>query len=899
MIINNARGGHSSPGVYTKEVDITYSVKSLGITSLGLAGETVKGPAFEPIKIEKWSEYVDYFGSTSAEKVKGTGYPKYELPYIAKEYLKESKQLYVCRALGLSGYDAGKAWVVRAKVGNKNYPVAILRSNGEYNAPSTEDCNQTSGDVISFVVTSVTIDDYSIKSYMGNCTGVTEVTGETDTTGRTITKDNLGRFTVKVNGDKEYPVSLNAGDKDYIYSVFGTNPFSNEAPLFVEAVYDYALLQMRMVTPSGTTMEIIKEQLVPNEGMFDYKEMFKCAVTPWIVSEVTAQKGSGNTYVATAKRLFRAYTISDGNNANTEVKLSIEKIDPEEGTFDLVVREIGDIDAYPHVLEKFANCNFIPGDKNYLPLRVGSYDGLYELKSKFIAIEMSENEELAGSVPAGFEGYPMNIIASCDTLTVGYNTEFDFNIKPKRQYFGFSNLTGIDYDLFSYKGASERIYKNSDEKLTAFTQEQKTVLSEGDTGSTLVKYLTKSNGFHMDSVIGTSDFNGSVKVDGTAMTFTSVSGADISGKGYRIPRIVDNMKDTIYEDINVRKFTVCFYGGFDGWDIYRKERTTANKFKATKYSGKAYSAFTEDVKFLNLPFNAINSDYYAYLGAYRQFSNPEDIDINVFATPGIDWWNNELLVEDALDVIEDTDDGRRGDALYIVTTPDKDAKTGLMYEPADVVDALDASSIDSSYAATYWPWVKYFDKDENVYVSLPVTKDVVRNLAYVDNTSYPWFAPAGMNRGDVNCVKASFKTRLADEDMLYDGRINPVKTFAADGVKIWGNKTMYSVDSPLNRINVRRLMLRIKKLITNVGKQLIFDQYDTSLKNQFLGLVTPILSNVKANGGIYDYKIDIDDSVEARDAHTLPCTIHVKPTPTLEYIDLTFTIYPESVDFRD
>ena len=87
-------------------------------------------------------------------------------------------------------------------------------------------------------------------------------------------------------------------------------------------------------------------------------------------------------------------------------------------------------------------------------------------------------------------------------------------------------------------------------------------------------------------------------------------------------------------------------------------------------------------------------------------------------------------------------------------------------------------------------------------------------------------------------------------------------------------------------------------VVTGVGKQLIFDQYDSSLKNQFLSLVTPILSNVKANGGIYDYYIEVDDSVEARDAHTLPCTIHVKPTPTLEYIDLTFTIYPESVDFR-
>jgi hypothetical protein len=304
-----------------------------------------------------------------------------------------------------------------------------------------------------------------------------------------------------------------------------------------------------------------------------------------------------------------------------------------------------------------------------------------------------------------------------------------------------------------------------------------------------------------------------------------------------------------------------------------------------------------DLSFLGLPQNAITSDYYAYLGAYHLYSNPEDIDINIFATPGIDWYNNTLLVEDAIDVIEDPDEGRGGDALYVIDSPERDVYNDI-FTPGELVDELDATSIDTSYGTTYWPWVKYFDAHENKYISLPVTKDVVRNLAYVDNTSYPWFAPAGINRGNVNGVKATFKTRLSDEDTLYDGRINPVKTFAADGIKIWGNKTLYSVDSPLNRVNVRRLMIRIKKLISAVGRQLIFDQYDTSLKNQFMSLVTPILSNVKANGGIYDYHIEIDDSVEARDAHTLPCTIHVKPTPTLEYIDLTFTIYPESVDFN-
>ena len=142
---DNARGVHVSPGVYSREIDITYAVKSLGITTLGVAGETQRGPAFQPMHIENWRQFTDVFGGTSTEKFKGSQYPKYELPYIAKSYLTESKQLEVVRVLGLSGYKAGPAWVVTAKLNgkakksdgaisaqNKRMVVAVIRARGHY-----------------------------------------------------------------------------------------------------------------------------------------------------------------------------------------------------------------------------------------------------------------------------------------------------------------------------------------------------------------------------------------------------------------------------------------------------------------------------------------------------------------------------------------------------------------------------------------------------------------------------------------------------------------------------------------------------------------------------------------------------------------------------------------------
>ena len=95
-----------SPGVYTSEKDLTYVTRQVGVTSLGLVGETLIGPAFQPIFISGYDEFVSFFGGTNPTKVKGSGFPKYELPYIAKSYLSQGNQLFVTRVLGFSGYNA-------------------------------------------------------------------------------------------------------------------------------------------------------------------------------------------------------------------------------------------------------------------------------------------------------------------------------------------------------------------------------------------------------------------------------------------------------------------------------------------------------------------------------------------------------------------------------------------------------------------------------------------------------------------------------------------------------------------------------------------------------------------------------------------------------------------------
>lgn len=1069
-------------GVYSRELNLQYAVKSLGITTLGVVGETQKGPAFQPMMVENWRDFTSMFGGTSTEKFAGSQYPKYELPYIAKSYLSESNQLQVCRVLGMSGYNAGPAWVITADGKDKKHVVAVIRSRAYYeeyyrfpgdSATTVScDCPQQTFDTLFYKVgeikrdtrdctkpvlyneNALKIDQYIPLGSSGNeCTNYQFENGAGNWGVSTV---NHGQFklcgwigahveTEKMESSAstyfEYAVTLNPNDKNYILKVLGTDPQNGEAPIYVESLYDVALGQLIeegevsgitsgltfyqayrkadyctltpvdgfvtkqeralsrkdvgkrfLATSEAATAKIkcheygydtnkpTKEtdvavgqiytvaQYTDSEGkrhyyykyynasgltslkpdtsgtsivawtkyysildkivdtskntsnggklptlvrnnedgryyrmkgtdevvevtcdLNDYKESYRFASTPWIVSSI-----KGDAEKMELNKLFRFHTISDGNSANNEIKVSIQNIRPDNGTFDVIVRDINDVDESIVAYEKFGNCTLVPGDSNYIAYKIGSFDGAYESKSKYITVEVNENLITKNSTPAGFLGYPyakfdgVQILDSTETTNataitkpyIKYNQNYDEDVKHRKQYFGLSSIVGVDVDMFTYKGK------------TAYSQDPESI----------------TNGFHLDCRLANTDAK--ITVDGeSGYTFdvASINNRTNILNGMPVIGTEEEMEGSIYEFTDLRKFTVYFYGGFDGWDAYRTYRSNTDDFKMTKYrgdyndySGEGYSFNKiENAEALGLNQEGITSDWYAYLTAYRQFSNPESVDINVFATPGIDLVNNKLLTQEVIEMIEE----ERADSIYVATMPDKPFGASdyadEMYTPEDAVYELEDTEIDSNYTCTYYPWIKYEDVDNSQYIMLPPTKDVVRNMAKTDNTAHPWFAPAGIDRGDVNCVKAHYITKLADEDVLYDGRINPIKTFASDGVKIWGQKNLQVADNQLNRIAVRRLMLRMRKLIAIACVGLIFEPNDATTKNKFLSTITPILDNIKSNRGITDYKIEVNDTIESRERRELPAKIFIKPTNVLEYITLDFVITPESVNFSD
>ena len=939
-----------SPGVYTSEKDLTFITRQIGVTTLGLVGETTIGPAFQPIFVSNYGEFQSFFGGQDATKIKDTGAPKYELPYIAKSYLTQSNQLFVTRVLGLSGFHAGQAWGITldaaldtttvgsagtasytsglitysATSGNtllsvsSNDPlVQLLINDGSFDSIFNTISNLATGATTtipttyyktgsSFSGVSATTTVISKDSTVGGgayitgtTSGVTyyytgasysdvenklvallrsrgginvdtqlpsyEITGSTNgpsfsTSVTTSETDPLGYFiltgTSNVQGVFNYSLSFDKTKRNFLPRVLGRTVQDGNAAIYVEEFFG------NMFDKYNTDDKIrgIKQTIVKYSDTYDdYLQEYKPAVTPYVVSELRGNK---------LLRLFRFWTISDGNAANEQFKISIRNIKLDTKEFDVVVRAYYDPDAHPTVLETFSKCSMNPTANNYIARRIGTLDGIYPSKSSYILVEMDDSSDTSEAFPAGFIGFPirnyqLNSNSSVVEPTLTYKTSYGAFEDKKKFYLGLSETVGVDSDFFDYKGIPQ-------------------------SGPDMWTGLTK--GFHMDVDADSATIeNVFVIINSSGDTYSPIFLFDTGNSEFRTETGVIG---TDYEKINSRKFTFAPYGGFDGWDIYRTRRSNLDNYLINGSLGiKGLTSEAFKNRTLSNGDRGINSDYYAYLEAIYTFKNPEAVNVNVFATPGIDTFDNSNLVEATIEMIESD----RADSLYIVTTPDTDA-AGDALTTEDVIDSLDGM-YDSNYTCTYWPWIQVNDDENNVYIFMPPTRDVVRNIALTDNVAFPWFAVAGITRGNVDAIQARKKLTLSERDTLYEGRVNPIATFTTDGIKIWGNKTLQVKDSALNRINVRRLLLQARKLISAVAIRLLFEQNDAVVRNQFLALVNPILDNIRAQRGLVDFRVVLSDDPEEIDRNQLTGQIFLKPTRALEFIQLEFVIMNTGASF--
>jgi hypothetical protein len=924
-----------SPGVFTSEKDLTFVAQQVGVTTLGVVGETVKGPAFEPIFITDYEEYTTIFGGLNA-KIFKNGKPQYEASYIAKQYLTESNQLFVTRILGLTGYDAGDAWAIVADANYDPTTVATASTSvftAEFSGgtpgtffnitdPFAEELITDNGGLGINPYTGVGTDfelpgggeitwtkvggSFTGSSLAGEVTSAdaTALTGTVSGTVYTYTAsaytdyenkviamirsradvisdilywrvdqsingllgdfsaaatNPLGNFTLSaassgLTSTIVYNASLDSTQRNYLPRVIGSTCSDRETRIWVEEIYP------NMLSDLITNNQILglKSQVLHFDTFTNYEQQWQTPETPWLVSELRGNK---------VEKLFKFISISDGSAANKEIKISIQRINLEDKTFDVVVREFNDTDARPQILERFSRCSMDPTDNSFIGERIGTADGEYPLRSRFIMMVLNPDAP-TDAFPAGFEGYRVRDYVSSDAISaiapdLEYKSSYDLvNDKIRKVYLGVSNTVGIDQNIFNWKG-----YTN-------------------DSSPSMWTATTK--GFHMDSgatvagdfIVGCCPFTDALAI-----------------------------VDTVYDSVNARKFTLAPYLGFDGWNCHRESssipRTNTDRYRI----GKAgFTAGLNTGEFTQISNTEGTSDYYAYLQAIQTFQNPESVNINVFTTPGIDYQSNLSLVEETIDMIEE----ERADSIYIVTSPDgadnsssSTDLSGLGFNTIDIldtdaiVDILDDADIDSNYTATYWPWIQMKDNENSINIYLPPTLEVVKDIALTDNIAFPWYATAGYTRGRTNAIQPRIKLTETQRDTLYEGRINPMAFFSDEGTLIWGNKNLQVADSALDRLNIRRLLLQTRKLISAVAVRLLFEQNDQIVRNQFLNLVNPILDNIRRERGLTDFRVQLSSDPEEIDRNEMRGKIFLKPIPTLEFIILEFNVTPTGASFDD
>jgi len=280
-----------------------------------------------------------------------------------------------------------------------------------------------------------------------------------------------------------------------------------------------------------------------------------------------------------------------------------------------------------------------------------------------------------------------------------------------------------------------------------------------------------------------------------------------------------------------------------------------------------------------------NSDYTSSISL---LSNVDEFKFNIITTPGITATTGNAVITSLTNMASD-----RGDCIAIVDM------SAFGNNIATVIN--NATSVDSSYAATYYPWVQISAPNTGKLTWVPPSTIIPSVYAYNDRVGAPWFAPAGFTRGGLSVVQAERKLAPSDRDTLYAGKVNSLATFPGQGVVAYGQKTLQKKASALDRINVRRLLIELKSYIGQVANGLVFEQNTAATRNRFLRQVNPYLDSIQQRQGLYAYKVVMDDSnntADVIDRNQLLGQIFIQPTRTAEFIILDFNVTPTGATFE-
>ena len=690
-----------------------------------------------------------------------------------------------------------------------------------------------------------------------------------------------------------------------------------------------------------------------NADHADRKRSFTNPETGWYFSQ-DLSNATASFDPRNMDKLFKFVSLGHGEWAQKNTKISIQNIKAPSNnfvsypTFDVVVRNIADNDKAQQVIEKFSNCNLNPKSPDFIGAKIGTqyYEfntakrrlelkGAFSNKSKYIRVELDPSVEAGTSneeyVPFGVYGptkykdfhvsssagaSPQDVKVAVTSST--YNPSLEVIAPGSEQYvWGVAGPgdAGFDRTLEEFSGSfvtsshinldykfvfpevrlrqhtgQDGLSSPSQANFGVWTGESDTSVVFNRDILDLTRDLSSDvSEIHDPSTTAVIDHQyiftlDDIWYDSSNKRYAWAKGKRRAAVSGSVTAVSGSWRDLI--DTGINSFTTLMYGGTDGWNITEK-----NPIRNTFHDGGTETT--------NYAYNSIKQ-------AVDSVKDPEFAEYNLVSIPGI---TNDGLTRHLIDTVED-----RGDALAVIDLegdyePLHEDTAASYGSVTTTVNNLKQRGINSSYACAYYPYVQVRDTLTGDLVYMPPSVLAVGAMSYTDRVKAPWFAPAGFNRGGLSSgvaglpvVGVTDKLNSEDRDDLYDANINPIASFPSEGIVIFGQKTLQVTQSALDRINVRRLLLFVKKGISRISNELLFEPNVQETWDRFISRANPFLADVKARFGLTDYKLVLDKTTttpDLIDQNIMYAKVFLKPARAIEFIAVDFIITNTGASFED
>jgi hypothetical protein len=945
-----------SPGIYISEIDKSQ-IPSVP-TQIGpvVIGRSQRGPILIPTRVDSYLDFIDKFGEptrgVSNEDVWRTNQPTAPLyaAYAAKAFLKNSGPLTFVR-LGIDK--------------SPDNTVATPLAAGGWNtdaALSTTLASTNGGAYGLFVVPSGSSNltgTLAAVWYLNS--GAIRLRGNAP---NGVTVGNSGAGVLVQNTGAEYEFraeilnsagttvldttfNLNEASSKYARKVFNTNPtLTTAATTPSEVLETYWLGETHetflrdTVTGSTSVFGFIAPVQNSTIQLNDFTGKTSAAAkTGWVVAQdLSTVTGS---YTPTAMHKLFRFVVKEAAGGEWEqrnIKISISDIKPSTnnfynfGSFTVQIRDIRDTDANPNVLETFTNCTLDPDSADFIANKIGDQEmvwdtinkryitnGDYSNKSAYIRVEMNDMVAQGAipqvSLPFGFFGPPVfndivvtsgsAISATSLMLGSGSTTGMPFALSASvANSIAMPGIAASTSYLIKFPTMKLRVSASDAGVLDPSDAYFGTVFNKF--GSTRLNDdmldLTRPKPADIDSIVADTtntkpsfvfSLDDVVAVSGSTKLSLWVSGARAGGTSITALSASASGSNEGYKSVlnfGADRFTLPLFGGTDGMNVREKD-----PFRNTLLSSPATEAG--------------NAAFYSLKKAIDTVKDPDVIDMNMLVVPGI---TNSAITKHVIDTSEN-----RADTLAIIdleggyvpaheSTTSENARRGSV----DItVNALRDRTLNSSYACAYYPWVKVLDEASGLPLWMPPSVAALGTMGSSQESSELWFAPAGFNRGGLTDGSAGLsvidvreKLSSKQRDKLYENNINPIASFPNEGIVIFGQKTLQVTPSALDRINVRRLMIYLKKEISRLSTRVLFDQNIKVTWDRFKGDVVPFLASVQSRFGLTDYKVLLDETTttpDLVDRNIMYAKIFVKPARSIEFIAIDFVITRSGASFND